>query len=390
MWLAARCNYTMTSKSGISNSKVTAKVKSKVPAPLPEGIHQIDMVNITIDSTLTIRQHGELGSLGLSKKSGWTNPVKVASYRENIQQILDSAPVDVYAVTDEVTGLTVYLLVDGFHRHDAAMQEGYKTIRAHVHHGSRRDAMAFACTANSAHGERLTPTERSMAGRRLFGLGFKPADVSRMLHMGEGFGLELEKSIRVESMIPEAYRGKVGTQGALTHSALAAISSAEESNWAPLARVARASGMTTSDLLKAAKAIKTDTASKAALAKATTGVEAAPMAIDPEGKLQPLIIKSNPKPATAATAATAATVNDKREAPDVLFTNVVKAILALKPTGAMVVAEHGVLSGHRGDAARGLRECIGYLEEVAGALETFEDAAKDGAASNGVTIGATA
>lgn len=56
-----------------------------------------------------------------------------------------------------------YWLADGFHRIEAAARAGLETLPADVRQGTRRDAVLYACGANSAHGLRRTNADKRRA-----------------------------------------------------------------------------------------------------------------------------------------------------------------------------------------------------------------------------------
>ena len=82
----------------------------------------------------------------------------VAQYKENLDVILASAPIQIYD-----TGGEQYILTDGFHRISAACQLDMETIPAIIYKGTRQDAHAAACIANMQHGKPLTRKERKKA-----------------------------------------------------------------------------------------------------------------------------------------------------------------------------------------------------------------------------------
>lgn len=56
-----------------------------------------------------------------------------------------------------------YWLADGFHRYHAHRQAGLDCIEAHVHEGTRREAILFSVGANSDHGLRRTNGDKRKA-----------------------------------------------------------------------------------------------------------------------------------------------------------------------------------------------------------------------------------
>lgn len=80
---------------------------------------------------------------------------KVARYTQSLDQL---PPVVVFTLGD---GL---LLVDGYHRVEAARRLGRSVVRAEVRHGSRADALRFA--ANLAAAERGLTQDQALAAIR--------------------------------------------------------------------------------------------------------------------------------------------------------------------------------------------------------------------------------
>ncbi len=52
---------------------------------------------------------------------------------------------------------------DGFHRYNAAVQAGIRTLQAEIHDGGLRSAVLFSCTANVRHGLRRTNADKRRA-----------------------------------------------------------------------------------------------------------------------------------------------------------------------------------------------------------------------------------
>ena len=78
----------------------------------------------------------------------------VERYADSWQRL---PPVVVFEVDDSL------MLVDGFHRHAAAVMLGRKTMPAEVRHGTFNDALDFAASVNLFHGLPLTRAERRRA-----------------------------------------------------------------------------------------------------------------------------------------------------------------------------------------------------------------------------------
>jgi hypothetical protein len=61
------------------------------------------------------------------------------------------------------------MVIDGFHRTEAARRAGYGEIRAVLFSGTRTDVLALAIKANVGHGNPLTREERRAAASMLLG-----------------------------------------------------------------------------------------------------------------------------------------------------------------------------------------------------------------------------
>jgi hypothetical protein len=60
-----------------------------------------------------------------------------------------------------------YLLADGFHRVTAVEQAGENEVFAEIRHGTREDAIRYACGANSTHGLPLTNKDKNQVVHRM-------------------------------------------------------------------------------------------------------------------------------------------------------------------------------------------------------------------------------
>ncbi|MEI7638052.1 MAG: ParB N-terminal domain-containing protein [Syntrophus sp. (in: bacteria)] len=85
----------------------------------------------------------------------------IAEYAEVMKAGTTFPPADVFKVEDR------YVLVDGFHRIEAAVQAQIDTYLCEVHEGTMRDAFLFASGVNAAHGLRRTPEDKHRAVERL-------------------------------------------------------------------------------------------------------------------------------------------------------------------------------------------------------------------------------
>ena len=62
---------------------------------------------------------------------------------------------------------TTYWLADGFHRYLAATRINHDSIPAHIHRGTKRDAVLYSVGANTAHGLRRKNADKRKAVRTL-------------------------------------------------------------------------------------------------------------------------------------------------------------------------------------------------------------------------------
>src|SRR3990167_6909255 len=60
-----------------------------------------------------------------------------------------------------------YWIGDGYHRWHAAGEAGFDSLSCDVRQGSRRDAVLYACSANSSHGLRRTNADKHKAVKTL-------------------------------------------------------------------------------------------------------------------------------------------------------------------------------------------------------------------------------
>jgi len=82
----------------------------------------------------------------------------IQEYAENWENL---PPIDVFKDGNK------YYLADGFHRFAAGNSLRKLRIEATVHHGTKRDAILFACGANSGHGLRRTNEDKRRAVERI-------------------------------------------------------------------------------------------------------------------------------------------------------------------------------------------------------------------------------
>ena len=105
-------------------------------------------------------------------------------------------PVDVF----EVDG--TYLLADGFHRREAARRLGLGELDVTVQPGGRDEAIAFAITANIAHGKPLTRTERNIAVQRLLDLGWTQQRISDELGIARATIVNIDNARDLRESLP--------------------------------------------------------------------------------------------------------------------------------------------------------------------------------------------
>lgn len=139
----------------------------------------------------------------------------------NLRDRLDPETVERYAEAwDRLPPLAVFevdgrwLLVDGFHRHAAALARRRATVGAVVQAGTFAEALDFAAAANLAHGLPLTRGERRRAVE--VKLRLHPDQSDRHLAKELGVGRELVARVRgqlVESGQIPAVEGRVGADG---------------------------------------------------------------------------------------------------------------------------------------------------------------------------------
>ena len=89
------------------------------------------------------------------------DPHKIDEYADHYAARVEFPPIAVF--TDD----SAYYVADGFHRTHAASKAGLETITAAVHEGTKRDALLYACAANSTHGLPLTSDDKRRVVTRL-------------------------------------------------------------------------------------------------------------------------------------------------------------------------------------------------------------------------------
>jgi ParB-like chromosome segregation protein Spo0J len=100
---------------------------------------------------------------------------------DRYQDLWDSMPaLELYRVEDEL------LLVDGFHRFEAATGLGLSEVEATITDGTHEQAEEAAILANTEHGLPLTKPERNEAIKRLCALGWNYADIGARFGITKG------------------------------------------------------------------------------------------------------------------------------------------------------------------------------------------------------------
>jgi ParB-like chromosome segregation protein Spo0J len=132
-----------------------------------------------------------------------------------------------------------YLLADGYHRATAASHLGHADILAEVRHGTRADAADYAATANATSALPLRPADRR---RAIIGLHERHPDwtqqrIADAMSMSQQAVSKILAAQRVSSTVPDFTTCS-------KPSVAAAISSAPQEQWAPLAQAAQEQGWT--------------------------------------------------------------------------------------------------------------------------------------------------
>jgi uncharacterized ParB-like nuclease family protein len=140
----------------------------------------------------------------------------VDEYAEKVAAGVELPPVVVFC--DESGSPTRYWLADGFQRVEAHKRAKRTGILCEVRKGTRRDAILFACSANSTHGRPRTIADKKRAVQTLL---LDPewtkksdrwiADVARVSHVFVGKLRGLVLGGNVSTSEPRAVEGKDGT-----------------------------------------------------------------------------------------------------------------------------------------------------------------------------------
>lgn len=108
------------------------------------GQHKVKLADIELDSDYMVRIA--------------TDQDTVETYADAMAEGADFPPLELFD-----TGDGKLVLVDGWHRYYAAQQNGFVDYPAVIHKGTRSEALAFALSANKAHGLRYTPADKRRA-----------------------------------------------------------------------------------------------------------------------------------------------------------------------------------------------------------------------------------
>ncbi len=95
--------------------------------------------------------------------AGPVDPKLVEEYADELRRGVSFPPIDVFTGDWTPPGKR-FAVVDGFHRESATRlvrdDIGATTIRAHIHEGTRRDALKFSIGANHSHGQRASNADK--------------------------------------------------------------------------------------------------------------------------------------------------------------------------------------------------------------------------------------
>ena len=138
--------------SNVSTKKIqTKRPKTRKTKPKPNLKRERVLTDVFIDQV-------QLKDEDTQQRADGTDYEAAEEYAELLERGIELPP-PVYMTEDE----TVYWIVDGFARTQAAIDAGRKAITAYVMHGSKRDAMWESLKANSDHGVRRTKEDKRQA-----------------------------------------------------------------------------------------------------------------------------------------------------------------------------------------------------------------------------------
>ena len=184
-------------KAESETSLFTATAEASATRERAVEIVELEIDNLVLDPNLYLRDR--------------LDDFTVERYADSWQRL---PPVTVFQVEGS------YLLVDGYHRHAAAVMLGHNMIQAELMHGSFTEALDFAASVNLFHGLPLTRSERRRA-----------VEVKLKLHhdwsdrkMAEDLAVSRELVAKTRKMLIEGKvipnnPGRVGADGKMYSSA---------------------------------------------------------------------------------------------------------------------------------------------------------------------------
>jgi hypothetical protein len=155
------------------------KTSASAPA-LEKQIHLLRLGAIRLNGDTNQRQSGRN-----------VNASVVADYRMVYESQPSAMPMmtvfkDISTISTTRKGHVTYWLVDGFHRHRAALDAGIEELACEVYEGTLDDARWFSCSANQTHGIQRTNADKVKAVRTalLHPQGAKKSDRAIAQHCG--------------------------------------------------------------------------------------------------------------------------------------------------------------------------------------------------------------
>lgn len=136
------------------------------------------------------------------------NGETVAEYRDAMKAGDEFPPIVVFFDGSD------YWIGDGYHRWHAAGESGADKIACDVRQGSRRDAILFACSANSVHGMRRTNADKRKAVSTLLHdaewVTWSDNEISKACGVSQPFVGKLRERLITVISSPSNRRGKDG------------------------------------------------------------------------------------------------------------------------------------------------------------------------------------
>jgi ParB-like nuclease domain len=195
----------------------------------------------------------------------------VDEYAEAMQRDVRFPPVVVFEDPEKMIWLA-----DGFHRVAAALKLKRKTIECELHSGGLRDAILFACGANSKHGLPRTRDDKHRAVTRMLDdeewKGWNDSEIARRCKVSDHLVAQIRKQLEPVTSNsrsePRIYRTKYGTTATMRTSNI---------------------GRSRRSALKPAESAETDLPLPAPIPE----TDAAPQAprVKPSSRLDPIIIR---------------------------------------------------------------------------------------------------